>query len=216
VAVDVAAGTGKLSRQLLGAGARCVAVDPSASMRAECVLASPGVSVVGGAAECLPLRRGCADLLTVAQGFHWFEADAALHEMARVLRPEGALILVWNERDRSVPWAAALDQVLRRAAQGTAFTVTEIMDPTFDGDPHFSAFTMWQGQHEVTMVPAQVVDMVTSRSYMQVMGEAAQRQVVDEVRAIVDPLGPTLVMPYTTTAYCATARPGGCACDEEV
>jgi len=212
----VAAGTGKLARQLLGAGARCVAVEPSASMRAECVLASPGVSVAGGAAECLPLRRGCADLLTVAQGFHWFEADAALHEMARVLRPEGALVLVWNERDRSVPWAGALDQVLRRAAEGTAFTVTEIMDPTFDGDPHFSPFTRWQGQHEVTMTPAQVVDMVTSRSYMQVMEEAARRQVVDEVRAIVDPLGPTLVMPYATTAYCARARPGGCACDEEV
>jgi SAM-dependent methyltransferase len=212
----VAAGTGKLSRQLLATGARCVAVEPSASMRAECRVAAPGVWVTGGTGERIGLRDACADVITVAQGFHWFDGKPALHEMARVLRPHGSLVLVWNERDLSVPWAAALDQVMRQAAEGTPFTVSEIMEPTFDGDPHFTRFALWRGQHQVAMTPAQVADMVTSRSYMRVMSEAARQAVVAEVNAITAPLGPTVVMPYATTAYCARALPGGCACDEEV
>ena len=104
---DVAAGTGKLARQLQAAAAHCVAVEPSAAMRAECRNASPGVAAVAGAAESLPLADHAFDLVSVAQAFHWFDAPRALHEMARVLRPGGVVVLVWNERDTSLPWASA-------------------------------------------------------------------------------------------------------------
>jgi SAM-dependent methyltransferase len=172
------------------------------------------MAVAGGAAEHLPLRSGCADLVTVAQGFHWFDPAPALHELARVLRPDGTLVLVWNERDLSIPWCAALDDVMRRAGD-PPHQPTDQMRPTFDGDAHFSPFTQWRGPYEVTMTPQQVVDMVASRSYVRVLPEAARQAVLAEARAVVAPLGPSVVLPYVTSAYCARALAQACACPKE-
>jgi SAM-dependent methyltransferase len=211
VAVDLAAGTGKLARQLQGAGARCVAVEPSASMRAECRRVSPGVAVVGGSAEHLPLASGCADLVTVAQAFHWFDPSPALHEMARVLRADGVLVLVWNERDLSVGWMGALDEIMRGAGD-PPHAPTDELAATFDGDPHFGAFTLWRGSHQVDMTPEQVEDMVASRSYVRVLAEPERAAVLERVRALVRPMGQRLIVPYVTSAYCARAQPGRCRC----
>lgn len=212
--VDLAAGTGKLARQLQAAGGRCVAVEPSASMRAECRTASPDVGVVGGSAEALPLADGSCDLLTVAQAFHWFAPRVALHEMARVLRPGGVLVLVWNERDLSLEWTAELSRILGRAGD-TPHGPAQEMRANFDGDPHFTPFTRWHGVHRVAMEAVEVEDMVASRSYVRVLAEADRAAVLAGVRRLVAPLG-RLLMPYETNAYCARARPGPCACAEEV
>ena len=91
--VDVGAGTGKLSRALLGSGAEVLAVEPLANMRAH--IAAP-VRALDGTAESIPLPDASADAVTVAQAFHWFDAEAALSEIHRVLRPGGALALLWN------------------------------------------------------------------------------------------------------------------------
>ena len=100
----MAAGTGKLTRALVAAGAACVAAEPSASMRAAFARAVPGVAQVGADAEHLPFADGSFDAVTVAQAFHWFATAEALAEFARVLRPGGGLALIWNERDESDPW----------------------------------------------------------------------------------------------------------------
>jgi SAM-dependent methyltransferase len=208
---DVAAGTGKLARQLSAAGAWCLAVEPSATMRAECRLACPGVEVVAGTAESLPLGRNTVDLVTVAQAFHWFDPPRTLHEMARVLRPEGAVVLVWNERETSLPWAQALDQVLVARANPPPHPPTDDMRPRFEGDPHFGSFSRWRTRHEVPMRAAEVEDMVASRSYVRVLPPDEREAVLAEVRAITAPLPEPILMPYTTSAYCARAIPGACA-----
>jgi ubiquinone/menaquinone biosynthesis C-methylase UbiE len=105
---DVAAGTGKLTRQLRAAGASCIAVEPSASMRIECRRAAPEVAVVAGSAESLPFADRTFDLVTVAQAFHWFAAGVALHESARILRPGGGRwpssgTSAWRRRRGSPP-----------------------------------------------------------------------------------------------------------------
>jgi SAM-dependent methyltransferase len=117
--VDVAAGTGKFTRLLEASGVRSlVAVEPVDGMRAELVAKSSPSSVraVSGTAEATGLDDGCADLVTVAQAFHWFASDAAVREFARLLRPGGFLALVWNTRDLSVPWEAAIDSIMTRLA----------------------------------------------------------------------------------------------------
>ena len=101
---DVAAGTGKLTRLLTSRGATVVAVEPVAGMRAQLVEAVPGVRAIGAVAEALPVRARSLDAVTVAQAIHWFDRDAALAELRRVLRPGARLGVIGNHRDRSVPW----------------------------------------------------------------------------------------------------------------
>jgi SAM-dependent methyltransferase len=106
VVVDLAAGTGKLARQLVPSGARVVAVEPLAEMRS---LIPAGIVSLDGTAEAIPLPDACADAVAVAQAFHWFDAEAALREIERVLRRGGLLALVSNRRDPS-----AFDELLAR------------------------------------------------------------------------------------------------------
>jgi SAM-dependent methyltransferase len=109
VIVDLAAGTGKLTRLLAGSGATVIAVEPVAEMRA----ALPAtVEVLEGTAERIPLDAASADLVTVAQAFHWFDGDAALAEIHRVLRPGGRLALVWNRRVTEDPVNQAIEAIL--------------------------------------------------------------------------------------------------------
>jgi ubiquinone/menaquinone biosynthesis C-methylase UbiE len=102
VVIDVGSGTGILSRGLLDAGgARVVAVEPNAAMRAaaERTLAGhPRFESVDATAEATGLAPASADLVIAAQAFHWFDAPRARAEFARILVPDGVVALVWNQR----------------------------------------------------------------------------------------------------------------------
>ena len=111
--VELGAGTGKFTKRLVATGARVTAVEPIAEMRAQFALAAPDTPVVDGTAEAIPLPDGCADAVVCAQSFHWFANIAALTEIRRVLRPGGALGLVWNVRDELVDWVAAVSRILQ-------------------------------------------------------------------------------------------------------
>lgn len=100
-AADVGSGTGKLTELLLAAGSRVYAVEPNAGMRAaaERLLGrSPGFVSVDGRAEATGLPDASVDLVTAAQAFHWFDVAGSRAEFLRILRPRGAVALVWNER----------------------------------------------------------------------------------------------------------------------
>jgi SAM-dependent methyltransferase len=110
--LDLAAGTGKLTRLLVPTGADVVAVEPVAAMRSTLTSLCPTVEDLDGTAEAIPLGDASVDAVTVAQAFHWFEPGPALAEIARVLRPGGALALVWNTRDRAADWVRAFGDLL--------------------------------------------------------------------------------------------------------
>jgi SAM-dependent methyltransferase len=107
--IDLAAGTGKLSRALRAAGAEVIAVEPLERMRA---LIEPPIRAVEGTAERIPLPDASADGVTVAQAFHWFDAESALAEIHRVLRPGGHLALLWNVRLMDDPGQAAIEELI--------------------------------------------------------------------------------------------------------
>ena len=110
--VDLGAGTGKLTRSLVALGHRVTAVEPLPEMLAHLRDAVPEVTAVEGGAEAIPLPDASADIVTVAQAFHWFDHGPALDEIARVLRPGGRVALIWNVRDEGEEWVTELSDAM--------------------------------------------------------------------------------------------------------
>jgi SAM-dependent methyltransferase len=90
--LDLAAGTGKLTRALAARFEHVVAVEPDDAMRS----LIRDVEAYDGTAERIPFPDGSFDAVFVGEAFHWFDGPAALSEIARVLRPNGGLVLLWN------------------------------------------------------------------------------------------------------------------------
>ncbi len=111
---DVGAGTGIATALLHARGARVVAVEPGDGMAAQFRRGLPGVPLVRGDGNRLPLASASLDFLTYAQSWHWTDRSRAVPEALRVLRPGGALALWWNDFDTSFPWVANQDARLRR------------------------------------------------------------------------------------------------------
>lgn len=111
--LDLAAGTGKLTRQLVARRLDVVAVEPGDEMRAVLLQGLPEVEGLAGTAEAIPLADASVDVIAVGQAFHWFETEPALAEMHRVLRPGGGFALFWNHFNQSDPLLGAVDELLQ-------------------------------------------------------------------------------------------------------
>ncbi|MFC9816929.1 class I SAM-dependent methyltransferase [Streptomyces virginiae] len=121
---DVGAGTGMATALLHERGAEVVAVEPGDGMAAQLRRAHPGIPLVRGDGDRLPLATGAFDLLAYAQAWHWTDPARSVPEARRVLRPGGALAIWWNDADPTVPWIAEQEARLADffgAKQGTGF-----------------------------------------------------------------------------------------------
>ncbi len=198
--LDLAAGTGKLTRLLVATGAAVVAVEPVAAMRAQLVAAVPGVEVLDGTAEANPLPDDAVDAATVAQAFHWFRRDEALAELSRVLRPGGGLVLVWNERNDDVAWVAQLTTIIHAHDDPDR--------PTYERRVDWAAVVAaaggWAPVREARFPLDQpmdadtLVDRAVSTSFVAAGGPAAAATVADQVRTLVADFPPTFALPYVT------------------
>jgi SAM-dependent methyltransferase len=127
VAVDLAAGTGLFTRAIEGRVPQVVAIEPDQRMRDVLAQRSPGVQVLAGTAEALPLPDGYADAVLVSTAWHWFDPERAVPEIARVLKDGGRLAVVWTSRDRDEDWVAELD-VLRDSGGAEPRAIAEVRD----------------------------------------------------------------------------------------
>ena len=116
IAVDLAAGTGLFTRALTGRAENVVAIEPDWRMRDVLATRSPGVRVLPGSAEQIPLPDCYADAVLVSTAWHWFDLGRAVPEIARVLKDGGRLGVLWTSRDRAEDWVANLD-VIRSPGQ---------------------------------------------------------------------------------------------------
>ena len=101
--LDLAAGTGKLTRLLVPRFRRVVAVEPDESMLAVLAEVVPEAEPLAGSAEAIPLPDAAVEAVFVAEAFHWFASDEVVAEIERVLRPRGGLVLLWNTQARHDP-----------------------------------------------------------------------------------------------------------------
>jgi SAM-dependent methyltransferase len=111
VAVDVGAGTGLFTRTLVDRVAQVIAVEPDARMRQVLTARSPGVRVVQGRGESIPLPDASADAVFVSSAWHWMDDKRAVAEIGRVLRDGGRFGVLWTSRDREMDWVRNLDRL---------------------------------------------------------------------------------------------------------
>ncbi len=195
--LELGAGAGALTKSLCSLGHEVIATDPSADMLGYLRRVAPQARVMVGRAEEIALPSSAVDIVVVAQAFHWFDRDRALHEIARVLRPGGVLALAWNVGDRKVPW-------VRRV-----FDLTDTPDDNDLGDPVegsdlFStsdarAFRHWQRFHKDSLV-----GFVASSSKAATLGAAERQALLDEVGRLYDSYGrgpDGMLMPWRTRCY---------------
>jgi SAM-dependent methyltransferase len=200
--VDLAAGTGKLTRPLLYTGARVVAIEPVAEMRRAI---GAGAEVLDGTAETMPVGDGSADAVTVGQAFHWFDGPAALGEIHRVLRPGGALAVVWNHRPLEDPVQAAIEAIIgAHRARTPAHTSGAWEDA-------FAATTLFGAREERTFAHARLADAdaladrVGSTSFIAALPDGPRAEILEAVRALAAD-GPVR-LPYVCEVFVCNRRP---------
>lgn len=212
--LDLAAGTGKLTRLLTPSGARVVAAEPVDGMLRALRTAVPDVEVLATTAEALALRDAVVDGVTIAQAFHWFDPEPALAELHRVTRPSGGLALIWNGRDMSVGWIARIWGIFDREEATAPWRKNRDrswLEEPFADSPWFGPLHAETFRHVQQMTPAAVVDRVASVSHIAALPPDELQRVRDEITTLLaehpETRGrETLEFPYLVDAYWSERR----------
>ena len=190
--LDLAAGTGKLTRVLRAAGYDVVPVEPLAAMRARIE------GAVDGTAEAIPLPDASVDGATIGDAWHWFDHERAGAELARVVRPGGVAAILWQgpAGDDLPAWSRATATVLNRIRpEHPAFRMSGPPDfgPGFPPVEHHSVPFTYATDRE------RYVAFVSSMSYVSSLGPAEKASVLREIADLL-PDGP-LELPYATQVF---------------
>lgn len=206
--VDIGAGTGIFTRELIGAGMDVIAVDPVEGMRQQFAVDTPGSTAVDGTAERLPLDAESVDGATAAQCFHWFDPQPALREVHRVLRPGAPLALVWNARDESVAWLKAWGDLVAERGGGRPYEDhREVLWEDVVGESGLFTPLQSETMHQVQIAtPEQIVDRARSVSFVAALPPDRHASALAAVRDLIathpDTAGRDQIeFPYDTHVY---------------
>ncbi|MCM1971421.1 class I SAM-dependent methyltransferase [Streptomyces sp. G1] len=226
---DVGAGTGIGTAPMRARGAEVVAVEPGDGMAAEFRRTRPGIPIVRGDGDRLPLAGAAFDFLTYAQAWHWTDPARSVPEARRVLKPGGALAIWWNDLDESADWVAGQAERIRAffgaggpggavaggsgAVGGSAQALGYRTLPRGLGSGLDSGFATrsvpWSRR-----IPLEAhLANLASHSAFLLLGEAGTREFLDAERERLDPLFPdgTVEEPYVVTLSVAVIRDGAVA-----
>ncbi len=210
--VDLAAGTGRLSGRFLELGVEVIAVEPAANMRAVLEERFPAVSAIVATAESMPFDDGAIDAVVVGNAFHHFERDAAMSEIHRILRPQGALAVFWawpaeEEQLRTIPGMRAIYE----AIDGT-HAEAEIMaahrswsEPpaTVHG---FDPFERREFPTTHVLPSARLVDLYATFSDVVSLPPPTRAWLLDRIRQLSRELPETLHLPQRTVVDLCVRR----------
>jgi len=187
---DIGSGTGILSELFLDSGNRVFGVEPNGPMRAiaERNLGNnPRFQSVNGTAEATSLEDASVDFVTAAQAFHWFDRAKAEVEFARILKPEGWIALVWNERlVDTTPFARAYEELL--ISSSIDYTKVDPKQVSSDTEA-LDTFLRKRGgfaslRHEMVVSFEQLTGFLSSASYAPLPGHPKHAAMMDGLREI--------------------------------
>jgi SAM-dependent methyltransferase len=194
-ALDLGAGTGKLTRLLVEAFSCVIAVEPADAMRELLTHRCPEAEALSGTAQRIPLGDDSVDAVFVAQAFHWFDDARSLAEIARVLRRGGSLVVMWNDPagpfEPSVAAAELLLSALVPAGAGG-------YDPLDLGSPRYASGDWRNAFRELPFEPLQearlpneqtldrdgLVAFYASMGWLADLPDAERLPLLDEVRSL--------------------------------
>ncbi len=190
--LDLAAGTGQLSRLLVATVGSLVAVEPSAEMRRVLRERVPQAQVLDGEAQRLPLADCSVDAIVIGEAFHWFCGAAAVSELARVLRPGGGLALLWNVLLAfDPPWDAELRAIVARhraaALSDERRYSSGIWRRALHDSDDFEPLARGCAEHEQRLDREGLVAQIASWSYVASLPEPDRRALLDSARRLTAP-----------------------------
>jgi SAM-dependent methyltransferase len=202
--LELGAGTGKLTEVLARRGGHDVlATDPLPDMLRRLAVRVRVPHVVAGA-EAIPLPSRSADAVVCGQSFHWFDHEAALPEIARVLRPGGHLALAWNTYDADIPWVRRLRDLLAPDSGDIDESARPMLETPYFGFVEQATFRFWQPHTAATLA-----DLARSVSHVAIMDERERAAVLEQVDALYAEYGrghDGMQVPYLTRCYRAVVR----------
>lgn len=199
--VDVGAGTGKLTRELVRSGATVLAVEPVAAMRALLKEVVPDAQAIAGTAEALPIADEAVDALVVAQAFHWFDAPAAVVEFHRVLRPGGRLAVIWNTRRRDEPLHQAINAIVDPYRGDTPSHYRGEWRHPMTSSGLFRSAAELSLPFDQEFDARGLVDRVGSISFIAALPDDERETVLERVRALAAAAQHPLLLGYVSEAF---------------
>ena len=197
--LDLGAGTGKLTRALVGRAGRVIAVEPGREMLAQLARAVPEADAILGAAEDIPLADDSVDAVVCGQSFHWFRNDEAEPEIRRVLRNGGGLGLIWNLRDPDDVLQNVITELIEPfipASHGQERKgVSVLVNDTFGEVPS----KVFRFEHELDADG--VVERIASTSFVASASQPKRDDLETALRALVAEHGERIAFRYVTEAY---------------
>jgi SAM-dependent methyltransferase len=209
--LELGAGTGKLTRELLAGGARVIALEPVAGMREVLARTAPGAAALDAVAEAIPLTAASIDAVVAAQSFHWFDPEAATAEVARVLRPGAAVALIWNRRDERVDWMRDFTRILDARAGDAPRYRTGLWRRGFDASPAFQPLELQTWSHRGPEGREVVLARVASMSFVAALDEEPRAALLAEIADLLDTHPDTrgrddVALPYVTELFTTRRR----------
>jgi SAM-dependent methyltransferase len=202
MAVDVGAGTGKLTRLLVGRVGDVVALEPASNMLTKLREVVPQARAVEGTAEAIPLPDGSVDLVVAGHAFHHFVWAAALEDMHRALRRGGWLALVWSMADPADPLEPALGAILDRHLPACPIHVAfDSWRDAFADGSLFQEVETRTFPHEQRLPSDALVTLMATSSDVASMPEDARRRVLADIDAFARTLPDPIVVGRQTQVH---------------
>lgn len=185
--VDLAAGTGKLSKALQESGVALVGVEPVLEMRKVFSRQLPEIPILEGTAEKIPLEDASIDCVVVGTAFHWFDGERALNEIARVLKPRGRLGLIWNIFDNHAAWVQEVRALLEREMPEQNRTHDSLeWKEAFDMSTRFGPLLHLSYSYCFPGTAQDVINRVFSAKVLGMLSAEKREEIVSRVLHILD------------------------------